>query len=205
MVQVGNINGYVYDDGVNTQLHVDLSHVAHNPDGSVTLLTDQLWMTDVGMLAGRTLSTFKGVADPRNWDDCSATKSFFVKMQEVPPLKAPNQWPKVIDETVRLQPGRPSSEVTARLKFDFANSAAIVQCSFDLQPPPNEIIVDKGWMKATEITATVTDVHGDSGPVTFFRIRSSKTIKFRDGRQAPDPILATVWGWGARRLVECAN
>jgi len=203
--QVANVDGYVYDVGVNAQLNVDLVAVRHNPGGSVTLVTDQLWMTNVGMLAGKPLSTFQGAVDPRNWDDCPATKSFFVRMAEVPPPKARDAWPKLMDETVRLVPTSPSSEVTARLEYDYAKTADFVQCSFDLRPPIDEIIVDVGWMKATKITATVTDIHGVRGPVTFFRIRSSKKVMFKNASQVPDPILATIWGWGAKRLVECAT
>ena len=201
---VFNVDGYVVDVDVNQQLGVDLSSVQHEPDDSVTLITDQLWMTDVGKLAGLDLDAFEGAVDPRNWDACPATKSFFVSMREVPPVHS--GWPKVIDETVRLRPGSPHPDVTARLKFGYRVAPAIVECDYALDPASGpEIVVDRGWVKATKFRHEVTDVSGVSGQVNFFRFRSSKTIRFADGRRLPDPILATLWGWAATRLVDCAG
>jgi hypothetical protein len=197
-----NIEGYVDDADVKQQLDVDQgSPVKHESDGSVTITVDQLWMTDVGNLAHKRLSAFADAVNPLNWDVCEETKSFFVSMVEVPPPSA--NWPKVIDETVRLIAGDPSSDVTARLQFDYT-TGAIVECTYDLVPVPHApILVDHGWVRATKFSDQVTDVNGVTGQVKFFRFGSLKTIRFRDGRRLPDAILAMVWGWGATQLVAC--
>jgi hypothetical protein len=148
------------------------------------------------------------VVDPLNWDDCTATKSFFVTMQEWPRTTASQPpWHKVIDETVRLHPGSQNPDVTTRLAFDYRVTEDVVQCTFDLHDPahPHEIVIDKGWVQATKINPLVTDDRGHTAHVEFFRFRSSKRIKFADGRQPPDPILATFWGWAATKLIDCAH
>jgi len=203
---VFNIDGYVVDVDVNDQLHIDLSKVSHD-HGVVTLTTDQLWMTDVGKLAGKPLAAFKGAVDPRKWDTCPATKPFFVNMEQVQRHKG---WPKVIDETVRLIPTSPASDVTTRLEFGYEATEAIVATQFDLVPgfdPPGgkAIVVDNGFVKATKLRANVTDVNGVTGDVDFFRFTSQKQIKFADGRRLPDGILTMLWGWGAVRHVDCAG
>jgi hypothetical protein len=210
MPHIYNVDGYVLNPHVNQQVGVDPVGVHHNGDGSVTLTADQLWMTHVGKLAGDPLAAFEGVVDPRNWDDCVATNSFFISMQEVPPPtppKTPPPWTKVIDETVRLHPGSPHPDVTTRLTFDYEVTRAVVQCTFNLDDPahPHEIVIDKGWVQATKINPLVTDDLGHTEHVEFFRFRSSKRIKFADGRQPPDPILATFWGWAATKLIDCAH
>jgi hypothetical protein len=202
-VHIYNLDGYVADTHVNHQLGIDHSSVKHEHDGSVTLDTDQLWMVNIGKFAGKPLRAFEGAVDPRKWDDCPNTKSFFVKMSEVPPKRP---WPKVMDETVRLYPGSPNPDVTARLVFDYEVTNDIVKCTFDLDPAsPPVIVVDRGWVKATKITAPLIDDRGAPEQVTFFRFRSHKTIKFAKERQVPDPILACLWGWAATRLVDCAG
>ena len=205
-LQIYNVDGYVLDTHINQQLGIDLSNVRHEKDGSVTLITDQLWMTKVGNLAGKPLSAFKGAVDPRNWDDCSATKSFFVAMREVPPPTPPASWPKVIDETVRLHPFRQHPDVTARLVFEYEVTPTVVKCKYDLDPANRgDIVVDNGGVAATKISVRVTDHLGASGRATFFRFTSRKTIKFAKERLPPDPITAMVWGWAAIRLVDCAG
>jgi hypothetical protein len=207
MLHIYNVDGYVLDPRVNQKVGVDVVGVHHNGDGSVTLTADQLWMTHVGKLAGKPLAAFAGVVDPLNWDICTATKSFFVNMQEWP-RSTPSQppWTKVIDETVRLHPGSPHPDVTTRLTFTYKVTEDVVQCTFDLDPANrNEIVIDKGWVHATKINPLVTDDRGHTEHVELFRFRSSKRIKFRNGRQPPDPILATFWGWAATRLIDCAH
>jgi hypothetical protein len=205
-LHIYNVDGYVLDTVINAKLHVDLSNVRHEKDGSVTLITDQLWMTHVGKLARKPLSAFEGAVDPRNWDDCSATKSFFVAMREVPPPTPPASWPKVIDETVRLHPFSPHPDVTARLSFTYEATAAVVECKYKLDPNNRrEIVVDKGGVTATKISHKVTDRLGNSGQATFFRFTSHKRIKFAKQHLPPDPITAMVWGWAAIRLVDCAG
>src|SRR4051794_24455356 len=117
-MHIYNVDGYVRSPRVRRQVGVDPVSVRHNRDGSVTLTADQLWMTDVGKLAAKPLTAFAGAVDPLNWDDCTATKSFFIRMQEVPPpTSSVPPWTKVIDETVRLHPGSPHPDVTTRLTF----------------------------------------------------------------------------------------
>ena len=208
MLHIYNVDGYVLDLRVNHELGVDHVSVHHNGDGSVTLTADQLWMTDVGKLAGKPLAAFTGVVDPLNWAVCTATNSFFVSMAEWPhPTRRQPPWTKVIDETVRLHPGSSPPDVTTRLTFDYKVEQHVVQCTFDLDPakPPGEIVIDKGWVQATKINPLVTDDRGQTEHVEFFRFRSSKRIKFRNGRQPPDPILATFWGWAATKLIDCAH
>src|SRR5436190_11795090 len=206
MAPIYNVDGYVLSPRVNQQVGVDKVSVHHNRDGSVTLTADQLWMTDVGNLARKPLAALTGVVDPLNWDDCVATKSFFIRMQEVPPpTSSLPPWKKVIDETVRLHPGSPNPDVTTRLIFNYKVQLDVVQCTFDLDPANrNEIAIDKGWVQAVKINPLVTDDRGNREHVEFFRFRSSKRIKFRDTRQPPDAILATFWGWAATKLIDCA-
>jgi hypothetical protein len=208
MLHIYNVDGYVLDHRVNDKVGVDSVSVHHNDDGSVTLTADQLWMTDVGKLAGKPLAAFSGVVDPLNWDVCTATKSFFVSMQEWPhSTRREPPWTKVIDETVRLHPGSSHPDVTTRLIFDYKVTQDVVQCTFDLDPskPTGEIVIDKGWVQATKINPLVTDHHDHTEHLELFRFRSSKRIKFRDGRQPPDAILATFWGWAATKLIDCAH
>lgn len=199
-----NLDGYVVDSGVNRSLSVVDVHVRHNPDGSVTLTTDQLWMTTEGKFANKPLSAFDKVANPLNWDKCASTKSFFVKMKEVHPTP-PSQWPKVIDETVQLLPGRTGSQVTARLTFDFASNSKYVGSTYRLAAR-GAITEDRGYVQAVPVTIQWRDP--DTGVlenVTFFRLSSEKTIEFATGGLGPDPFVAMVWGWGAHRMVECAG
>jgi len=200
-----SLDGYVYDPHVNQRLNVIDSRVRHNPDGSVTLTTDQLWMTTAGRFANRPLSDFDKLANPLNWDQCDSTKSFFVNMEEVAPPTAANHWPKTIDETVQLQPGLGTSEVTARLAFNFASNSMSVGCTYHLVTP-GDMTEDHGDVEAKPLTVQLLnpDTH-QRVTFTFFRVKSEKTIAFADHHQDPDAIVAMVWGWGADRIAECAG
>jgi hypothetical protein len=199
--QIHNQNGWVRDVHILNALNVEWSHVTDQPGGAVTLLADMLWMTDVGKFAGKDLTAFHGVVNPLNWDQCAATKSFFVQMVELNPHRG---WPKEINETVALNPASPNATVTAHLEFSYDPTPPLVQNAFHLLTQ-GEIVVDRGWVKATKISYSVPDGTGALVPVDFFRFSSKKTVKFLDGHHASDFALKTFWGYAALRFMDCAG